>query len=578
MIERGFILKNIPSIIINNLVLFASFVFTDISVFIGIQLDSAVGVMLIITTVVYLLMILTTVLAFQAIIDKKIWECLYRVGLLEREQKKIAIILDMTFICLSLPLSLMASNCAISRLMNNRSVKLQYNLLFVILEVFAYGLSCLYHCYYIRKICDGENRLTVISTNENIPLFFKNVIRNKSKMMLVVSIISFGMVVFNSILFIIKCDNSMVYIDKAISVDYFLTACDTRSEELRNGDQTIRESDISFVEENDAYKEGGRLYHSVEPVAALKTDLLPEVSQFSITYGVPIEKNELGDYYVNLYGADDFVFNNMELYEGNIDLDQLSTGQYVIYGLSRNAGSLEYVDDVSDKWKYFEVGDEVTIVGDDSAKQYTIMAICKVNHTYAEQHEYNYPGHEVIFYLPAFEYLNYAKSTEKGEIQPMRYLFNTTDSQNIDDELQGVRYESKRQWEANYKREADEIVRGTLLFAIGCAVIGLFVFINTMIISYLDRQKEFEILGNIGMTSHQINFMILAEGETYGIIISSIIAVSVWVVEALGSVVLVGESWIYRITVSPLLICIATISIVSMLIPCIVYKVTKKRE
>lgn len=65
------------------------------------------------------------------------------------------------------------------------------------------------------------------------------------------------------------------------------------------------------------------------------------------------------------------------------------------------------------------------------------------------------------------------------------------------------------------------------------------------------------------MTSHQINFMILAEGETYGIIISSIIAVIVWVVEALGSVVLVGESWIYRITVSPLLI------------PCIVYKVTK---
>lgn len=103
---------------------------------------------------------------------------------------------------------------------------------------------------------------------------------------------------------------------------------------------------------------------------------------------------------------------------------------------SRNAGSLEYVDDFSDKWKYFEVGDEVTIVGDDSAKQYTIMAIYKVNHTYAEQDEYNYPGYEVIFYLPAFEYLNYAKSTEKGEIQPMRYLFNTTGSQNIDDELQ----------------------------------------------------------------------------------------------------------------------------------------------
>lgn len=574
-IIKGLIHKNIVSIIINSLIFFASFVFADISIIIGLQLDSGVGYFIIYTTIAYLIMIAATVLNFQVITDRKVWENLYKYGLLESEGRKIALAIDLTFIGVSLPASLICSNYVLAKLMNTNTGIWKNNLLFLGIEAGVFCCAYMFQCYYIRVMYEEEKDQTSGITKENIPFFLKNVLRNKDRMVLVTGIICFGMVVFNSILFIVYCTNDQVYIDKAISVDYFLTACDTRNTTLRSGDQIVEESDIDVVTGLDAYEEGGCLYHSVTPIASLITDLLPEISRFSATGGGAIEKNEAGNYFVNLYGADDFVIENMELYEGSINFGKMATGNYIIYGLPRRAASLAYTDDVSDEWKYFDVGDEITLEGNNNSKKYTIMAICKVNHTYAEQYEYTYPGHELIFYLPSKEYLTYAESAEDGENQPMRYLFNTIDSRNIDDELQGLSFESRRKWTEDYLKERDGILGGTFLFAVGCAVIGFFVFVNTMIISYLDRKKEFDILGNLGMTSRQINTMILGEGLAYGLIISSIIALCVGIVEISGKLILIGETWNYRIIVSPMFICIAIIIAIATLMPVIVYKIIK---
>ena len=546
-IIKGLIRKNIVSIIINNLIFFASFVFVDVSLIIGIQLDSGIGYFLILIAIAYLIMIATTVLKFQIIIDRTEWSCLFRYGLLQNEGRKIAMALDLTFLCVSFPASLVCSNLIIAKLMNTNTGIWKNSLMFLGIEICVFFCAFIFQCFCIRVLYDGEKDQTSIITKEHIPLFLKNVLRNKSRMSLVTNIICFGMIAFNSILFFIACDNSQMYIDKAISVDYFLTACDT-------GDTALR---------------------SIAPIASLITNLLPDTSKFSVFDGLPLEKNEVGNYFVNLYGADDFVIKNMELYEGSIDFDKMATGNYIIYGLSRKQGTLAYTGDVSDEWKYFDVGDEITLEGKHGSSKYTIMAICKVNHTYAEQYEYTYPGHELIFYLPSKEYLSYAESTEDGENQPMRYLFNTIDSQNIDDELQGLSFESRRKWTEEYLKERDAILAGTFLFAIGCALIGFFVFQNTMIISYLDRKKEFEILGNLGMTSKQVSAMILGEGFTYGLIISGIIAIGVGLVEILGKFILVEEYWNYRIVVSPMFICIGVIMAIATLTPMIVYKIMR---
>ena len=103
-IIKGLLHKNIVSIVINNLIFFTSFVFANISLMIGLQLDSGVGYFLILTAIAYLIMIATTVLTFQVIIDRKVWEILFRYGLLERDGRKIAMALDLTFLCVRIPL------------------------------------------------------------------------------------------------------------------------------------------------------------------------------------------------------------------------------------------------------------------------------------------------------------------------------------------------------------------------------------------------------------------------------------------------------------------------------------------
>ena len=569
----GLLRKNIPSVIINNLIFFVSFVFVDISIAIGGQLDSAVGAMIVLIAIAYLLLISITVLIFQVIIDRGIWKSLYKYGLLEEEKRKISVGFDVSFVCVSFPASLIYGNYLITKLMGTGKIWL--NCVFLMVEIVAVCIACVVQNYFLSTQYDGEHYPTSYITNENYPLFLKNVSRNKSKLGLVAGIICFGMVVFNSILFILNCDNSQVYVDKAIAVDFFLTGCDTRNTDYREDNQIVKENDIVKVTTMPEFIDGGRLYHSISPIASLKTDLLPEASKFSISYGTPFAQNEDGSYFVNLYGADSFVMENMELYEGDIDLNKMVSGEYIIYGLSRKAGSLAYVDDVSEEWKYFNVGDQITLDGTNGPKKYTIMAICKVNHTYSEQYEYSYPGHELIFYLPTTEYLTYAESADDGEVEPMRYLFNTVDSLNTEKKLDGLSYESRRKWFEEYEKENHEIVRGTFLFAVGCAIIGFFVYVNTMIISYLDRKTEFTTLAKIGMTSRQVYAMIFGEGATCGIVISLIIAVCVGMVEVLGKITLIGESWKYMILVSPLLFCVAGILVVSALVPIVVFSVIR---
>ena len=243
-IIKGLLHKNIVSIIINNLIFFISFVFVNISLTIGLQLDSDVRYFMILTAITYLIMIITTVLTFQVIIDRKIWETLYRYGLLEKDVRKILMVFDLMFLFVSLPASFLCSNVIIAKLMNTSRVLWKNALVFLGIEICIFFFAYLFQCYYVKVLQNEEKNRTSNITKEYLPLFLKNVLRNKSRMVLVTNIICFGMIVFNSILFVVTCDNSQVYIDKAISVDYFLTACDTKNTPLRSEDQIVEEGDI----------------------------------------------------------------------------------------------------------------------------------------------------------------------------------------------------------------------------------------------------------------------------------------------------------------------------------------------
>lgn len=287
-------------------------------------------------------------------------------------------------------------------------------------------------------------------------------------------------------------------------------------------------------------------------------------------YGKEFEKNESGQYFVNLYGADDYVVGLMNLYEGEIDYNLLATGNYIIYGLERNPGAVEYQGDIKEDWKYYNVGDKVTIEGKEKTKEYEIMAICIVNHTYAENNSYSYPGHELVFYLPSKEYLTICDDS------PMRYLFQTKNHENIDNKLDGIQFESKTGWREKYLAERDMIKNSSILFALCCVAVGGFVYVNMLIISYLDRKREFEMLEKIGMSSIQMKSMILGEGTVYGALIMGISIAGTLFVETVGYCMMNDESWNFHWDFLPVLISTVAVLIISIVITLILHqKITK---
>lgn len=572
-IVKGFVRKNIIQIIIYSIIFFIGFVFTDVSIYMGYQLKSFAGILLIGATVLYLLIILSTILKLQAIIDRNIWKSLFRFGLLSKEKYVITASFDFLLFVISLPASKIVSHYVLGCLTKHHDGFGMILLICALIEIVLSGLAFVNQNFFLTNVCEREQRVQAYKTYENAPLFLKNVLRNREKMRVVVGIICTGVIVCNGVLFMVNCDKSEVYLDKAISVDYFLTGHSTSSDKLRTPEEVVKESDIKKVEKGKYFQAGGRIYHSLDVNrVSLITNALPETSQFSLFYQLEFEKNDEGNYFVNLYGADDFVFSNMELYEGKIDYEKLASGKYIIYGLERKPENVAYTGGVCDDWKYFKVGDQIELVGEEGGKKYEIMAICIVNHTYAEEHSYSYPGKELVFYLPTKEYLSF------GNDDVMRYLFNTENSEVVDGQLSGIEFESRHGWCEQYMRDMETIKNSAIFFAFGCVGIGFFVYMNILIVSYIDRRKEFIILGNIGMTHGQIRQMILGEGITYGIFISVICIVISIFIELFGKLVLIGESWAFRITVRPLIFSVVVVLAVSVVVPLLAYKYLNKTE
>lgn len=572
-IVKGFARNNIIQIILYSIIFFISFVFTDISIYMGYQLKSFAGILLIGATILYLFIILSTILKLQVTMDRNIWKNLFRFGLLCKEKYKITAGFDFLLVVASFPISKIVSNYVMGYLMKQHNGFGIILLICASIEIVLLGIAFLKQNFFLTNVCEREQRVQSYKIYENAPLFLKNVLRNKEKMRVVVEIICTGVVVCNGILFLLNCDKSEVYLDKAISVDYFLTGHSTGSDKLRTPEEIVKERDIEKVEKKEYFQDGGKIYHSLDTNrVSLITNALPETSQFPLFYQFEFEKNGQGNYLVNLYGADNFVFSNMELYEGAIDYEKLASGKYIIYGLERKPGNIAYTGEVCDNWKYFNVGDQIELVGESRGKKYEIMATCIVNHTYAEDHSYSYPGKELVFYLPTKEYLSF------GNDNVMRYLFNTKNSEVVDEQLSGIKFESRHGWCEQYMRDRETIKNSAVFFAFGCVGIGFFVYMNILIVSYIDRRKEFLILGNIGMTHRQIRQMVLGEGITYGIFIAVICIVISIFIELLGKLVLVGESWEFRVTVRPLLFSIIVVLAVSVVVPLLVYRHMNKTE
>ena len=396
-----------------------------------------------------------------------------------------------------------------------------------------------------------------------------NLGRNGSRTVLVLSSMTLSLVLFNTVFTLSDGFDIDKYIAKFLDTDFVISNVDYFQYQVEEGENDLSESFIEAVKQNSCFEDGGRLYSSW---------LLEEPFSTGHDAFFSYNKDQNGNSYVRLYGADDFLLNNMEVIEGTIDLEKLKSGKYILLSVECNDDGT-VIDNPN-----ISVGDMVqinhleaeglsTTITD--SYDFIIMAKVRANENTATTRNTG----ESRFYLPTEIFLPLCDSPhlvnftfdvkERTEAEMAEFLNNYIDSVEP-----GMDFESKATYISSFDNLTSLIITigGVLSSIIG--IIGIANFVNSVLTSVITRKKEFAMLQSIGMTGRQLKRMLSFEGLYYamGTIITSVVLgvlFSVVVVQGISSGI-----WFftYRFVIWPMLVIYPFLILLTVAIPALLYR------
>lgn len=411
-----------------------------------------------------------------------------------------------------------------------------------------------------------------------------NLGRNKKRTILVVISMALSLVLFNTVYTLSIGFDMDKYLSTFVDTDFLVSHANLVNYNYIGEEDTVTESMISAIEEQNGFKEGGRFFADIRDAECFR--IKPGGRD---TYFLPVPPNEDtdGNYFCAVYGLEDFPLGNLNVLEGEIDYEKLKSGKYILEGV--------HIDDNHNPiWEssHYDIGDTITLCNyrgnGESAEeneyteyQYEIMAKVEIN-TFTNSCR---SGFDYSYYLPAEVY-----KTMAARPGIMSYVFDTEDGaesaidaflKNYTENVEPVMtYSSKLTKEKEFEglRNMVLIVGGMLSFIIG--LIGVLNFINSMLTSILTRKREFAMLQSIGMTTSQLRKMLIAEGLIYTASAGAVsLALSMGVSALLGNTI-ANSLWFfsYRFTILPLIVIIPMLLIIGITLPLPVLKSVEKQS
>lgn len=404
-----------------------------------------------------------------------------------------------------------------------------------------------------------------------------NLGRNKKRTALVLLSLSLSLVLLNTVFTISRGLDMDKFLSKFVDTDFLFAHADYMNFRYFGSDSSVDEQSIAAIESQSCFKEGGRFYNtSTEYFTFSKKNFIP--SRYTNYFeDLPL---------ASVYGLDDLPLSRLEVLEGEIDMEKLKSGNYILTGV--------YLDDNNNpEWDYdtHEIGEEITLISHrlinpetselkEESQTYTIMAKIAIKY-YTNTNRRSSEN----FYLPSNVYL--PLTTEKAI---MNYVFNVKDGEEASMETFLKNYIKNTAPVMNYESKstyANEFLgMKNLLLSVGgilsgiIGFIGILNFINSIITSIIARKKELAMLESIGMTKKQIRNMLCLEGLYYAIgtcFCSLILAIlfSLLIVKGLA-----GGFWFftYQFVIAPLVICLPILIIISLLIPYLAYRSNRKES
>ena len=359
--------------------------------------------------------------------------------------------------------------------------------------------------------------------------------------------------------------------EKFVNKDFIISTADYFNFKFGNSDSKndLSTSFIEAVKQNPAFDEGGELY---------TTKILEEA--FSVENGVTsnYNKDAEGNPLVQLYGADDFLLNSMDVIEGTIDWEALKSGNYVLYALTADDNG-NIIDDpnihVGDTLHFNHVQMNGLSSSIDNNFDCKVMAKVLINENTDTIRSTGFAK----FYMPTDVFLPLCEQPHL-----VSFPFNVVDgmeadmeeflSSYVEDIEPSMNYDSKQTYINSFNDLTSLIITigGALSIIIG--LIGITNFVNSVLTSIITRRKELAMLQSIGMTGKQLKKMLSFEGLYYatGTVVASIVfgsLVSVIIVRAISNSI-----WFftYKFVIFPMFVIYPFLIALTVIIPAIIYR------
>lgn len=395
-----------------------------------------------------------------------------------------------------------------------------------------------------------------VSGGKIYKMAFTNLARNKKKTVIVIISMSLSLILLNSVYTLTTGFDMNKYLSKFVTTDFVIGHANYFNNNFfRFENDEVSRRFIEAVSTQDGIEDRGKIFYN------LKSSTLTNDN---------VEKG------LQLYGLEDFPFSQLNIVEGELNLEKLKTGKYIIEGVnSDDNGKIIWESSFS------EVGDIVTVgLSDGITKEYEVLAKAEIVRGVSVR--FGYMDGTVMF-LPASEFSDLVTNPIV-----MSYILNVDEahSEELENFLQEyttkmeptMDYESKNVFVEEFKKMQDMFltVGGILSLIIG--LIGILNFINAILTSIISRRREFAMLQSIGMTDRQLTRMLMLEGLFYAL---WTIVISVGVGTAFSFIVIqaiAGKLWFfsYDFVILPLLLASPLLVFFSLLIPLASYRGTNK--
>ncbi len=459
------------------------------------------------------------------------------------------------------------------------------------------------------NIDTNPNVVKKTSKNSIFHMSMLNLNRHKKKTVLTIISLSFAIILFSITFMFTDGLDIDKFVSKYLVSDYIISNANYfKSNQNFMISDTSLEEDIRAIKSKISIKDGGFVYGENMDVFEIisKEDYKKKISGYDENkeYYEKQLKEVKGEYfpiYTMLYGMDKFLLTKLKLIEG--DLNTLDEHSIIAVYFEDDYGNI-----IEDSNSY-KVGDKVTIKAEES--EYYNKKTGKVEMDYSElsdverrvisskENSYHVIASVIVPYSISYRWYiqganQFILSTEElkhltSQQHTLLYAVdikkkdNRKTSEFIKDYTSIINnqlgYESKDTYLHSFKKFKNMIGLFGFILSVIIAIIGILNFINTVITGIIERNNEFAMLSAIGMTSKQLQLMLVIEGLIYAII-SSFIGVGISFLFSLFFAVKINEIiWFcdYQFSLMPILMILPIYIIPAIIIPLIAYYSVSKK-